>query len=387
MSDMATIDLPYIEKNISRHGTMRYYFRIDGKRLGRLPDNPDSEAFGIEYWRLRNGLSAPEWQTGGKETLSAHPKPGTFHHMCAVYLQSSAYTALDKTTQGKRRSIIDSMLLEPLSPDSNLIFAHMPIGALNLANIEVLRDRKRETPFAADERLKILRQIFVACMPTLVKQNTAKIAKSFRKQTEGHSTMRPDEVAQYVAFHGNDSKAVLALAILMYTGLRVSDLAAVGPQHRRGESIVLRVFKNRNRNPTTIEIPVHPILDAVMKMHKTTALTYMVTDYGLPFSIKGLSQRVSDWFSQAGLRHLTAHSVRKGLATNIAENEATDLMLEGMFGWKDGKTSKIYTRNAQRSRLARQAVSKIDWGKIGNMLPHPQDGEEFQTDISEKKAL
>lgn len=97
-------------------------------------------------------------------------------------------------------------------------------------------------------------------------------------------------------------------------------------------------------------------------------MTYMQTEYGKPFSVKGLGNRVSDWFTQAGLPHCTAHSVRKGLATDQAHNEATDSMLEAMFGWKDGKTSKIYTRNAERARLARQAVARINWDGIGTKL-------------------
>ncbi|MBY5739949.1 hypothetical protein [Rhizobium leguminosarum] len=100
----------------------------------------------------------------------------------------------------------------------------------------------------------------------------------------------------------------------------------------------LRLFKNSNRKPYDIEIGIHPILESVLAMHKVTAMTYLVTEFGKPFSIKGLGNRISDWFRQAGLGHLTAHSVRKGLATDVAHNEATDSMLEAMFGWRDAKT-------------------------------------------------
>lgn len=74
--------------------------------------------------------------------------------------------------------------------------------------------------------------------------------------------------------------------------------------------------------------------------------------------------------------HLTSHSVRKGLATDVAHNEATDSMLEAMFGWKDSKTSKIYTRNAEKARLARQTVEKINWDGIGTKLLPMKDGIE-----------
>lgn len=382
---MAKFELPFIERNVSRHHKVRYYYRVDGKRIGRLPDNPESAEFTAEYWRIRNGMSEAA-STDASAGLSNSAKQGSFHHLCINYLQSSAYMSLDKTTQAKRRSIIDSMLLERISPTSPHIFAKMPVSELDTGNIEVLRDRKKDTPFAADERLKILRQIFEAGIPKLVKQNHAKLVKSFRKKTEGHATLHADDIAQYINKHGVHSKAVLALTILMYTGVRVSDLALMGAQHRRGDVITLRVFKNRNRNPITLELPVHPILDAVLKLHPAKTMTYVTTEHDKPFSIKGLGNRISDWFTQAGLPHLTAHSVRKGLATNIAENEATDLMLEGMFGWKDSKTSKIYTRNAQRSKLARQAVSKIDWGVLGKVLPHPILDEEFQTNMDKKSA-
>lgn len=76
------------------------------------------------------------------------------------------------------------------------------------------------------------------------------------------------------------------------------------------------------------------------------------------------------------MTHLTSHSVRKGLATDVAHNEATDSMLEAMFGWKDSKTSKVYTRNAEKARLARQTVEKIKWVGIGSILLPAADGTE-----------
>ena len=172
----------------------------------------------------------------------------------------------------------------------------------------------------------------------------------------------------HIDYHGVHSKAVLYLAIQMFTGFRVSDLAVIGPQHRKNDEFRIRLFKNRNRKPVDLIIPIHPILAAVLDQHKPTGMTYLQTEFGKPFSVKGLGNRISDWFKQAGLPHLTSHSVRKGLATDQAHNAATDSMLEAMFGWRDSKTSKIYTRNAEQARLARQAVAAINWDGIGQKL-------------------
>ena len=41
-------------------------------------------------------------------------------------------------------------------------------------------------------------------------------------------------------------------------------------------------------------------------------------------------------------------------------------MMDGFFGWKDAKTSRIYTRQKQQAKLARQAdFGRIDWGESG----------------------
>ncbi|WP_406871583.1 tyrosine-type recombinase/integrase [Aminobacter sp. P9b] len=394
MSDeLSNIDLPFIEKNKSRHGTMRYYFRVDGKRLARLPDDPDTEAFSKAYWKARNDHESGKGETPSPvENLLGKPIPGSFRALCVAYLRSDPYLRLDDTTRAKRKAIIDSMLLEPIKRGGAKIFASMPMAALDVANIEILRNRKSDTPFAADERLKILRQVFETTRPgkdgkpeKIVRQNLARLVEPYRKKTDGHHTIRDDEIEKYIRHHGPESKAVLAIVIMMYTGLRVSDLAAIGPQHRRGDRFMLKLFKNRNRTPVTLEIPVHPTLDAVLALHPVKGMNYLMTEYGKPFTIKGLGNRVSEWFSQAHLPHCTAHTVRKGLATSLAESEATDSMLDGLFGWKDGKTSKIYTARKQQAKLARQAISRIDWGEIGNILPHPEKGMEFQT-LAEKKS-
>ncbi|UFW79973.1 tyrosine-type recombinase/integrase [Rhizobium sp. SU303] len=370
MNDVANIDLPYVEKNKSRHGTVRYYLRIDGKRVCRLPEDIDSEEFSKAYWKARNAaLPAADGEPTGARTISSIVKPNTFRWLCMEYMRSDAFKALDTSTQTARRKIMEAMWLEPVKPGGKLQFGDMPLPHMDHNNIEVLRDRKKETPFAADERLKVLRQVFDTKKDGKhIVPNVARLVDPFAIHTDGHATATPQDLAQYIEHHGIRSKAVLCVAILMFTGFRVSDASQLGPQHRRKDMFKLRLFKNRNRKPYDIEIAIHPILESVLAMHKVTALTYLVTEFGKAFSIKGLGNRISDWFRQAGLPHLTAHSVRKGLATDVAHNEATDSMLEAMFGWRDAKTSKIYTRNADRARLARQTVARINWDGVGTKL-------------------
>jgi len=367
--NVANINLPYIEKNKSRHGSMRYYLRIDGKRLCRLPDNIDSEEFSSAYWKAREEAKPLLEKAVEAKPLSSIVRPNSFRWLCMEYMRSNAFISLDETTRTRRRKIMEGIWEERLSDTDDRLVADIPLPRVTVAHIEALRDRKRDAPFAADERLKVLRQVFDTKKDgKAIVPNIARLVQPFNTHSDGHATATPEDIEKFIAHHGTSSKAVLYVAIQMYTGLRVSDLAVLGPQHRRKDAFKLRLFKNRNRTPVDIDIAIHPILEAVLASHKIENLTYLVTEFGKPFSVKGLGNRISDWWRQAGMGHLTSHSVRKGLATDVAHNEATDSMLEAMFGWKDGKTSKIYTRNAERARLARQTVERINWDGIGSKL-------------------
>lgn len=373
---MTNIELPFIEKNKSRHGTMRYYLRVDGRRICRLPDDINSEEFLKKYWQARNSLEVKKPKVKGGQGQLAPVKPYSFRWLCIQYMTSEPFLKLDETTKAKRRAIIDAMLLEPLSENDPRLFADIPLSKMTAAHIEVLKTRKKETPFAADERLKILRQVFDTKKDAKqIVPNIAKGVDAYRMRTDGHATATAEDLAKFIEHHGPKSKAALYLAIQMYTGFRVSDLAVLGPQHRKNDEFRLRLFKNRNTTPVDIIIPLHPILISVLDQQEITGLVYLKTDFNKPFSVKGLGNRISDWFNQAGLNHLTSHSVRKGLATDQAHNEATDNMLEAMFGWRDAKTSKIYTRNAERARLARSAVAKINWDGLGDKLIGLDDAE------------
>ena len=52
-------------------------------------------------------------------------------------------------------------------------------------------------------------------------------------------------------------------------------------------------------------------------------MTFLVTEFGKPYSVAGFGNRFRDWCDQAGLKHCSAHGLRKALATELANNGAT----------------------------------------------------------------
>ncbi|NKL37100.1 hypothetical protein GFL49_25665 [Rhizobium leguminosarum bv. viciae] len=131
----------------------------------------------------------------GARTISSIVKPNTFRWLCMEYMRADAFKILHPTTRGARRRIMEAMWIEPVKPGSKLQFGDMPLAHIDHGNIEVLRDRKKETPFAADERLKVLRQVFdtkkdgKAIVPNIVR-----LVEPFSVYTDGHATATPEEL-------------------------------------------------------------------------------------------------------------------------------------------------------------------------------------------------
>ena len=55
----------------------------------------------------------------------------------------------------------------------------------------------------------------------------------------------------------------------------------------------------------------------------------------------------------------SAHGVRKIAATRAANHGATVAQLEAIFGWCGGTMASLYTRSADRERLAIEAMHKL----------------------------
>jgi len=59
----------------------------------------------------------------------------------------------------------------------------------------------------------------------------------------------------------------------------------------------------------------------------------------------------------------SAHGVRKISATRAANAGATVAQLQAIFGWTDDDMPSLYTRSADRRRLAMDAIGKLERNK------------------------
>lgn len=255
-------------------------------------------------------------------------------------------------------------MCEPVKPGGAHVFGDMPLVRVTTKNLRVLRDRKSGLPGAQMNRVKAIKRMFSWAISNLdsVTTNPARDLERPRMNSAGWPTWSLEDVKKFEAFHPIGSKARLALTILMYTGMRRSDLVGFGPRHIVDGCIVKTQVKNRANQAvrtTIIEIPVLPALQEVMNATKLGSRSFLETSFGKPFAVAGFGNWFHDRCNEAGLVGRSAHGMRKAAATLMAENGASTYQLMSIFGWSKPEQADIYTKQVARKKLAAESVGLL----------------------------
>src|SRR5262249_7910094 len=93
----------------------------------------------------------------------------------------------------------------------------------------------------------------------------------------------------------------------------------MGPQHIRNGVLHVR----QQKTGIELAIPVHPTLAAVIAETPTYHLTFLTNQLGRPFTAGYFGQWFRERCDMAGLRHCSAHGLRKADARRLAEAGGT----------------------------------------------------------------
>src|SRR5262249_28458032 len=133
---------------------------------------------------------------------------------------------------------------------------------------------------------------------------------------DGFHTWTEDEIAAFEAHHPIGTKPRLALALLLYTGQRRSDVIRMGRQHIRDG--VLTVKQQKTGKP--LAIPVHPELHAILDATPSEHLTLLTTKTGKPYGGNHFGESFREWCDAAGLpQRCKPHGLRKAACRRLAE--------------------------------------------------------------------
>src|SRR5262249_19191463 len=217
-------------------GRPHCYFRRRGFPRVPLKGLPWSPSFMAEYEKA---------MSGARTAIGAgRVKPGSVAAVVAEYFDSQQFFGSKGAgTQRMRRGILERF---------RAAYGERPMALLPAEWIEALLDSK--PPHAARSWLVTLRPLcrFALKRRYLPVDPNANIKQRAIKG-DGFHTWTEEEIAQFEAHHPIGTKPRLALALLLYTGQRRSDVVRMGRQHIRNGALTVKQQK------TGTELPPIPV--------------------------------------------------------------------------------------------------------------------------------
>ena len=379
---MAVLRLEYVTRDKDRHGNLRYYFRRPGKSKIRLRGQPGSDEFMAAYAAALAG-----------EKAEAEPRHKSVDWLCEQYYRSATFLALEMDTRRRKRSVLNEICDITFGAGTTARrLGALPFEGMSKANVRKLRDMRSDAPEAANFRLKQISALFSWAMKEeYAKFNPAEGVERIVNASEGYYTWTEQDVLAFERCHAIGTKPHLAMALLLWLGVRRSDVVLLGPPHVSDGLISFVQFKGRKKSQRIITLPILPPLQDVLDNTPLGQKTYLETAFGKPFTAAGFGNWFRSQCDEAGLPQCTAHGLRKIGAVRAAENGATEHELMALFGWDNARMARIYTRKAAQKKLAVSAAAKMVSGaakeRAGVPLTVPLGKKLMQNSILAKKWL
>jgi integrase len=330
----------YVQGFIDRHGRPRFYFRRPGIKRMPLPGLPWSPAFMEAY---ETALAGQSLQIG-----SARTKPGTIRALAVSYFNSLEFRSLKESSQAIYRNIIERFCIE---------HGDKHVALLKREHVVKLMALRAEKPWAANALRKMLHAMMQHAVEIGMRaDDPTRDVRAIRVKSGGHHSWTDAEISQFESRHPIGSRARLAMALLLYTGQRRSDVIRIGPQHIRDG--VLQV--HQQKTGVELSIPAHTTLSAIIAETPTEHLTFLTTQYGGPFSETGFSHWFREECDKAGLHHCSAHGLRKAAARRLAEAGCTAHEIAAITGHASLREIVRYTKAADQRKLAIAAMEKAE---------------------------
>jgi len=333
-----TVSLPRYVHAVKARGKIYYYYRPRRGRGGtfsqRLPDDPRSPAF----WEAYNKLARSK--AGG-------PLPGTFGALIADYQASPEFKGLAEATKrdyARYHAIIQSL------------WGDLRVDALKPADVLSLRDQFKRTPHKANYLVRALSTLLSWSVPRGYRSDNPCREVRLIKTTGGYEPWPWEAITRFQAEARPRIWHVVAL--LLYTGQRVSDVLNLKWSDVEDDIIVVRQSKTGQR----LHIPIHRELKQILETIPRDSVYVLSNESGKPWA-SGF--QTSFRKELAKLKHLpefqdrrlVIHGLRVSAAVMLAEAGCTSHQIAAITG-QSLHMVEHYTRAVQQKALSRAAILK-----------------------------
>jgi integrase len=343
-----------------KSGATRYRVRVEGQKARRItvPVGPDHPDFGHHYWAARAG---EKWAR--PDTAPPLPVKHSIAWLMTGYLdhltKRVAAGLNSPATLRQRRSLLTRFCHIP--DDDGDPIGNSAIDAPPWAFVKA-RDAWAATPAEADNMIKAVRAAYAwAVERGDIEANPVRVATIHRSRG-GATPWTAADLARFREVHPPGTMPHLWLTLQAFTGCRVGDALWLG---RECEVTIDGVphlhWQPRKKGSAPVTIPLLPPLWRATRAQKVIGAAYVLSDHGRPFkSPDSLRNAVRRWCDDAGLTERSSHGIRKALAEMLAELGCTEMQIMAVLAHTQPKTSAIYTKGANRTKLAGEAMTILE---------------------------
>lgn len=330
--------LPHLNHERDRHGKMRWYVRVRHGRRIPIPGAYGSREFMEAYHAAVIGTPhAPP---------STKLRHGSLAQLVAKWKEHSDWLTTAPATRRQRENILLHVLEKSGGRD---------YGDIVKADIRKGKEDRKATPAAANNFLKTMRALFRwAVAEELLDENPAEGVPLFKLEKGGFPTWTVDDVTAYRKTYPLGSRERLVMEIALNTGLRRSDIVRVGSGNVRNGVIDIKTAKTG----VQLYVPVLPRLQEAIDAMPPRDLWVCSARNGKPIAKESLGTLFREWGNAAGVSK-RLHGLRKLCATVIADEGASELELQALFGWITNNQSAVYVQEANKKRLAMRAAIRL----------------------------
>lgn len=327
-----------------RHGKPRFRFRRKGFRPYTFKSTPDQGGFWKEYQDCLAGVAAEVISAGADRTI-----PGSFDDLISRYYRSPEFLNTGERTQVVYRGVIESF---------RKTYGKALVRDLEPRHIRKMLADKVSTPTAANMLRKRLRALMHFAIAEQMRRDDPTVgSKPYKIKSKGFHTWEEDEISQYEARHPVGTKARLALDLMLWTGQRPGDARVMGRQHIREGRLV--VDQEKRQGEVVISLPLLAPLAESIVATPSGHLTFLVTDFGRPFSPKGFGNKMRQWCDEAGLPQCSAHGLRKAAARRFAEAGCSNQEIKSWTGHSTDSEVSRYTKDVDQLLMSDHAATKL----------------------------
>ncbi|MET0539572.1 MAG: tyrosine-type recombinase/integrase [Xanthobacteraceae bacterium] len=347
---MTTLRLRYVHSFVDRHGHTRHYFRFRGQRWP-LPEIGDP-GFLVAYEACKAKIA-----TGIVPSARVLFGPGTLGWAIEQFLSSNEYRYRAAATQAADRRIFDELR------------QHAGTGLLRDLrdrHVKAIRDHFRQTFSAsrADMALGLLSVLWGFADEHLSLDLGANPTTGVRRVHRAMSEREPWPEEVTAAFEAQAGPELrLAMALLLYTGQRRSDVVKMKWSQFDGEAIEVR--QQKTGEPLTI--PCHRRLREALERAPRKSEFILVGERGGPLGPESLSAAFRRTLRRAGITGYSVHGLRKNAGIALADAGCDMREIMAILGHKTFAMALHYTKRANQKLRARSAMDKWEAAESGKL--------------------